>query len=145
MSTKTSPRNTRYLARKEAAKYRSSKPTMTDQSQAADTDVNIIMGKFGIGGTVTVTGKQPIYGDFTDLPNNLADMIRMARRSAELRQTLPNQLREMPDKKLFALTKDELTNILTPPQKDPHHANTRLPNDGQNGAPPPSHGNEKGS
>lgn len=116
MSTKTSPRNARYLKRKEAAKYRSSKPTMTDQSQAADTDVNIIMGKFGIGGTVTVTGKQPIYADFTGLPSNLADMIRMSRRSAELRQSLPPQLRQMPDEQLFALTRDELTNILTPPE-----------------------------
>lgn len=112
-------RNARYLARKEAAKYRSSKPTMTDQSQASDTDVNIIMGKFGIGGTVNVQGKQPIYADFTGLPQNLADMIRMARRTAELRQTLPNQLKQMPDEKLFALTKDELTNILTPPAPSP--------------------------
>lgn len=113
----TNPRNARYLARKQAAKFRTTKPTMTDQSQAADTDVNIIMGKFGIGGTVTVTGKQPIYGDFTGLPQNLADMIRMARRRAELRQTLPQQLREMPEEQLFALTKDELTKILTPPHE----------------------------
>lgn len=107
-------RNARYLARKQAAKFRTTKPTLTDQSQAQDTDVNIIMGKFGIGGTITVQGKQPIYGDFTGLPNNLADMIRMARRTAELRQTLPPQLRQMPDEQLFALTKDQLTNILTP-------------------------------
>lgn len=118
-------RNARYLARKEAAKYRSSKPTMTDQSQASDTDVNIIMGKFGIGGTITVSGKQPIYGDFTGLPPNLADMIRMARRSAELRQTLPQQLREMPEEQLFALTRDELTNILTPPKQEATGANTK--------------------
>lgn len=112
-------RNARYLARKDAAKYRSAKPTMTDQSQAADTDVNIIMRKFGIGGMLTVQGKQPIYTDFTGLPQDLAAMIRMARRSAELRQNLPQQLREMPDEQLFALTRDQLTHILTPPAPTP--------------------------
>lgn len=124
MSTKTSKRNARYLARKEAAKYRSSKPTMTDQSQAADTDVNIILGKFGIGGTVTVQGKQPIYGDFTGLPHNLRSMIEMARSSASLRQTLPAALKDMPNEQLFALTKDELTNILTPPKPEATNGTT---------------------
>lgn len=108
-----------YQRNKQRAKYRSAKPTMTDQSQAADTDVNIIMGKFGIGGNVTVMGKQPIYGDFSEIPNDLASMIRMARTTAELRKKLPPQLQQMPDEHLFRLTNEQITAILTPPAPTP--------------------------
>lgn len=91
-------------------------PTMTDQSQASETDLNVIMRKYGVSGRVPATTAQPMYGDFTNLPTDLRDMIETSRTIKEKRSQLPKELREMPIEELLALTPEELTTILTPPQ-----------------------------
>jgi len=99
-------------------------PTMTDQSQASETDLNVIMRKYGVSGRVPATTAQPMYGDFTNLPTDLRDMIETSRTIKEKRSQLPKELREMPIEELLALTPDQLTTILTPQQPAATQAGT---------------------
>ncbi|QXP08238.1 MAG: internal scaffolding protein [Arizlama microvirus] len=92
-------------------------PTMTDQSQAKDTDLNVIMKKYAVTGRVPGAPGQPIYGDFTNLPTDLRGMIEEARSIKERRKSLPPQLRDKPMEELLALTPEQLTTILTPPEQ----------------------------
>lgn len=94
-------------------------PTQTDQSQAANTDLNIIMKRYLHTGTVPATTKTPMYGDFTQLPDDLRGYIEESRTIKERRAQLPKELREMPIEELLALTPDKLTAILTPPATPP--------------------------
>lgn len=113
-----------YRTQKEAAKYRSTKPTLTDQSQAADSDVNVIMAKYAVTGTAPGAAGEPLYGDFSKLPKDLRGMIEMARGIEKLRGELPAQLAqlnvadlvEMDDKTLADLLKPAQT---TPPKQEP--------------------------
>lgn len=94
-------------------------PTRTDQSQAKDCDLNIILKKFSVSGRVTGTGRQPLYGDFTRLPPDLRSMIDTARDLENQRRRLPKALRDIPIEKLMSLTPDEVKAILEPPPKEP--------------------------
>lgn len=120
-----------YRTNKEAAKYRNTDPTETDQSQGHETDINVIVGRYGIG--QVASGNDPssaMYGDWTEMPTDLRDMIETARRLEEHRTSLPQQLKEMPIEQILALKPDELTNILTPPADPP--ANPPAPPAGDN-------------
>lgn len=94
-------------------------PTLTDQSQANDTDINVIVKRYGIHGQLPGAATPPMFGDFTQLPTDLRAMIEMARSLEERRADLPQQLREMPIEHILALQPDELTAILTPPALPP--------------------------
>lgn len=107
--------------RRAAARYRNTMPTMTDQSQAANTDLNVIVNQFLKTGQSASKGN-PIYGDFSQLPTNLRDAIDQARSVQHLRRTLPPQLRDMDAAELLTLTPEDITRILTPPHKEtPKH------------------------
>jgi len=95
------------------------KPTRTDQSQAKDTDINVIVGKFLTNGVVPGNNAKPMSGDFTGLPSDLRGMIETSREMEKKRRQLPPALREMPIDELLALTPDKLTSILTPPAPTP--------------------------
>lgn len=107
-----------YYERKALLRTRTTTPTMTDQSEAAGTDINIVLGH------MLATGhppreKEPIYGDFSELPEDLRGFIHQARSIGRRRTQLPPQLREMPVSELLALTKERLSEILTPPAPKP--------------------------
>lgn len=100
-------------------------PTRTDQSQAKDTDLNVILGKFAISGRVTGTSQGAMYGDFTRIPRDLREMIDTARDLENQRKRLPKALRDMPVEELMALTPDKLKAILEPapePKEEPKEA-----------------------
>lgn len=106
----------RYKANKEHAKSYNDEPTMTDQSQAASTDINIIVTQFlrtgqGPGGI------NPIYGDFTQLPEDLRGFIEMGRSITTLRGALPEQLQGLDPRELFAMTNEQITAMLKPPEQ----------------------------
>lgn len=109
--------------RREAARFINTEPTMTDQSAASQTDLNIIMTQFLKTGTSPSTS-QPVYGDFSELPNNLRDAIEQARSVSRIRSQLPPQLREMPVEDILSLTPEQLGDILTPAQPDKPADNT---------------------
>lgn len=90
-------------------------PTETDQSGAAETDLNIVLTRYMQSGTVQSHGKDPMYMDWTEYPENYRDFIHTTRDADALRQKLPHQLRTMPLEELLALTPEQLNSILTPP------------------------------
>jgi len=111
--------NSIYKRNKERAIYRNDEPTMTDQAGAKETDINIIVGRFMVSNQLPTNGQEPIYADFTHLPEDLRGFIETAQSLAEHRQNLPEALRDMPIEELLALTPEELTNKLTPPAPEP--------------------------
>jgi len=105
----------KYQINKWEARTRTTKPTLTDQAGARDTDINIIVGQFLQHGQMP-KGKEPIYGDFSNLPGDLRGFIEQGKRLNGLKNQLPDQLRELSVEALLALTPEELKNKLTPPE-----------------------------
>lgn len=108
-----------YALNKANSRTVNKQPTKTDQSQARETDINVIVGRYGIGGTVPGPGGQPITGDFTELPQDLRGFIEKGRELEKLRADLPKELQTKTTEELLALTPAELTTILTPPAPPP--------------------------
>jgi len=106
-----------YKRNKAKAVFINTEPTKTDQSQAHDTDVNVIVRKFVVTGTVQGNAATPMYGDFTNLPRDLRSLLDESRSINRYRSQLPQQLKEMPIEQLLALTEQELANILKPEDK----------------------------
>lgn len=106
-----------YYENRKRARTINNKPTKTEQSGAAQTDINVIVKSFKITGRVPGASTEPMAGDFSELPTDLREMIETAKGIKEKRQGLPPQLRDMPIEELLALTPDKLANILTPPQQ----------------------------
>lgn len=101
--------------RRAAAAFHNTQPTMTDQSAASQTDLNVIVNQFLKTGTSSSKGN-PRYGDFSQLPEDLRGMIEQARSVTQLRRDLPPQLRDMQIEELLNLTPEQITHILRPPQ-----------------------------
>jgi len=93
-------------------------PSETDQSQAAETDLNVIINNFMKHGEVQGAAGQPIYGDFTELPNNLRDFIELGRSIQEHTANLPPQLKNIPTAELLALPVERINEILNPPKQE---------------------------
>lgn len=111
--------NSNYRKNKERAVFRNNQPTKTDQSQGHETDINVIVKRYGIGGGAPGAPGQPMYGDFTEIPDNLRDMLELTRKLEDHRARLPEQLRAMPPEELLALQPADLKRILTPPATTP--------------------------
>lgn len=108
-----------YLRNKAAAIFINTEPTMTDQSGARETDINIIVGKMGISGQGLNQQQEGSYGDFTAFPADLRETIELARSLETHRARLPEQLRDKTTEQLLSLTADDLHAILTPPTPAP--------------------------
>lgn len=108
-----------YAINKAKARTITRKPSLTDQSQARDTDINIIVGRYLKTGTAPGAGQQPIYGDYSNLPTDLRGFLETSRTLHAHRHKLPEPLKNMTVEEILALTRDELTNILTPPATTP--------------------------
>lgn len=108
-----------YAENKANARTVNTEPSLTDQSQARETDINVIVGRYGISGQLPQGGSQPMYGDFSRLPTELRDFIEMGRTLDQRRAELPAELRDLPTDELLALTPEQLTNKLTPPADPP--------------------------
>lgn len=102
---------------KAKAVFTNTQPTLTDQAGARDTDINVIVAQFGIHGQVPQGASNPLYGDFTDLPNGLRESIEMARNMRAEQDKLPEQLRGLSIDELLALTPETLREKLTPVEK----------------------------
>lgn len=115
--------NNWYYNRARALATRDDTPTMTDQSQANDTDINVIVKRYGVHGQVPGTNAQPTYEDLVNFPDNLRDLIDTARGINDHLDKLPPQLKTLSFGELMALTNEQLTHILTP-----HEQNSQMPN-----------------
>lgn len=99
--------------------FNKGKPSLTDQSQAKDTDINVIVGRFIKTGAATAAPNAPMNGDFSNLPRDLRGIIEESRKLQQLRHKLPKELRDKPVEELLTLSPTELTSILTPPATSP--------------------------
>jgi hypothetical protein len=93
--------------------------SLTDQSQADDTNINVILRKYGVTGVATGRAGQPQYLDHSELPRDLREAIDLTRRATSLRDSLPEALRSKPLEELNALTMEQLNTILHPPADPP--------------------------
>lgn len=126
-----------YLTNKQKARTRTTEPSLTDQSQAYDTDINVIVGRFLKTGAAPGTAQEPMSGDFSELPEDLRGYIEASRSIKDTRRRLPTALKDMPIEELLALTPDKLTDILTPPPKETNDGKqNRTPTEGNQGKPP---------
>lgn len=103
-----------YYENRKRARTVNNQPTKTDQSQAASTDLNLIIRQYGITGRVPAAQTEPMQGDFTNLPDNLRDMIETGRMLDTMRRKLPKTLRNKPLEELLLLTNKQLHDILHP-------------------------------
>lgn len=106
-----------YAINRLRARISNTEPTLTDQSQARDADINVIVGRYLTTGRVPAPTSQPLYGDFTETPEDLRGYIHRARTLDANRRKLPKELRDMPIAELMALTPDQLKAIITPAEK----------------------------
>lgn len=111
-----------YFANKNAAKYSDKTPSKTDQSQAGDTDVNVIVRKYAVTGKAPGMPGNPMYGDFSDIPGDLRSMLEEGRKIRRYKNQLPEKLKTMEIKDLLRLTPTEIQNILKEEEKptEPH-------------------------
>lgn len=114
-----------YILNKLKARTLNKSPTLTDQSQARETDINVIVRRMGISGQAPRAAGEPMYGDFTQFPQDLRDFIHTARGIETHRRKLPEALRNLSTEEILALTPDQLTTILTPPKQETPNAKTQ--------------------
>jgi len=108
-----------YYERARALATKTTKPTLTDQSQARSTDINIIVPQFMGQGTAPGKAGTPMYEDFSELPRDLRGFIEEARELEARRAELPEALRAMDVAELLALPPDKIKAILTPAEPTP--------------------------
>jgi len=103
--------------RRKKYETRNTDPSLTDQSGAASTDINVIMNQFLKTGTLPGQDKEMVHGDFTTLPNDLREAIDQSRSISKLRRGLPEPLASLPIEKLLALKWGEADTLLKPVSK----------------------------
>ena len=91
-------------------------PTMTDQSQKSQTDINVIVTQFLRTGQTPV-GKPGMYADFSQLPEDLRGFIEMGRSIETLHSSLPPELQDLKAHELFAMTNEQIMARIVPPNK----------------------------
>lgn len=93
--------------------------SLADQSQADETNINVILRKYGVTGVATGVAGPPQYLDHTQLPEDLREAYDQIRSVGRLRDQLPDSLRNRPLQELNALTLEQLNEILHPPAIPP--------------------------
>jgi len=106
-----------YQLNKIAARTRTTEPSMTDQSAADSTNVNVILknAKFGQLEVGKGAATPPMYEDTTNLPEDLRDMMELARQLPGYIGQLPTELRDIPLDVLMNMTPEDIRTRLTPP------------------------------
>lgn len=103
-----------YKARSDKYATINDEPTMTEQSEAADTDINLIVKRYGVYGTAPGALNPPQYGDYADLPTTLAEAFELMRSVPTLKSRLPEELAALTIEDIVNLTPDALNDILKP-------------------------------
>lgn len=107
-----------WLTRKAKLATDDQTPTMTDQSGAEDTDVNVIVKRYGVYGTMAQGTAKPLYGqDFSELPNDLATAIETVRGLETLKDQLPDGLKNLTIEDLMTYTPEAITRLAQPEPK----------------------------
>lgn len=116
----------RYLARKISLATSDATPTMADQSGADDTDINVIVKRYGVYGTVPQGKAQPLYGqDFSELPDNLREAMDLVRGLGDLKKQLPEGLESLTLEELITYSPEAIANIVNPKPKPEEKPETK--------------------
>jgi len=108
----------RYLERADELATDDLTPTMTDQSGAEDTDINVIVKRYGVYGTVPQGKTPPQFGqDFSQLPDDLRTAIETVRALDNLRSELPEGLQNLTLEDLLTYTPEAITRLAQPEPK----------------------------
>lgn len=107
-----------YERNKAKSRTTTTKPTLTDQSQAKETDRNVIVNRFMKTGQVP-PGRTGFYADMSHLPTDLKGFLDRARSIPNLKAKLPKALESLTLNELLALTPEQLREKLTPPAPPP--------------------------
>lgn len=95
------------------------RPSETDQTGADDTDINVIVKRYGVYGTMPSGMKTPQYGnDLSEIPTDLRDIIESARMLEIYRGELPDALKAINVEDLITMDPAAIAAILNPPAKD---------------------------
>lgn len=113
-----------YQQNKAASRIKYTKPTLTDQSQAASTDINIVLKQFRITGQAAVQAGTPLYEDWTNHPRDLRELLDQSRNLNKTIRNLPKPLQEIPLSQLIQLTPTQVRDKLIPPAPTPATPNT---------------------
>lgn len=105
-----------YAQNKERAKTHPKLPTLTDQSAAKDTDINIIVQMMRSTGQAMGSPVPPVYEDFSMLPADFREMIHMTRELGQLHAALPAAFKGLTIEEIAALTPERAKAIIAPPQ-----------------------------
>lgn len=108
-----------YYENRKRAQIKNTDPSLTEQSMARDTDINVIVGKFKITGRVPGGNGQPMTGDWTQLPQDLRGFIDTARDFNNKRRMLPKELQNIKTDELLNLTIEDIAKKLAPPAPTP--------------------------
>lgn len=109
-----------YAVNKLKARIKRTTPTVTDQSQAKATDLNVIVKKFGVTSNIGSMNANPMFGqDTTNWPRDLREVFETARDLHRARAQLPEQLQNLTLAELVQLTDEQLQQKLTPPKEPP--------------------------
>lgn len=68
-------------------------PTKTQQSAKDDCDINVIIERAKRGADVPSNGREPVYGDFTQIPKDLRECLLEVKRAEEAFMTLDAKVR----------------------------------------------------
>jgi len=93
--------------------------SLADQSQADDTNINVILKKYGVTGVATGRSGPPQYIDHSTQPKDLREAYEQVREVHALREALPEPLRHKTIDELDNLTMEQLNTILHPPATPP--------------------------
>lgn len=102
-----------YAENKARSKILTIGTTMTDQSGAAATDINIIVAKMNQTGMMPQTSKQGFYADMSEIPTNLRDMLELSNSMEQNRNSLPDALRHLSTAELLDTPPQRLQEMMT--------------------------------
>lgn len=109
----------RWLENKRRSRTVNDQPTLADQSQAPETDINVIVPRFLKTGQAPGPTAQPITGDFTQLPQGLREMIELTREMGRLRRELPEKLQQIEVDQLLEMDPKDLAELVNPKKDEP--------------------------
>lgn len=107
-----------YQANKIKSKTRTTTPSLTDQSAAPSTDVNVILAnhKFNEPALGRGAAEAPQYEDYTNLPDDYRQALELARQLPNTWGKLPPVLQGIPIDQLINKTPNEINAMLIPAQ-----------------------------
>jgi len=102
-----------------AARTVNTDPTETEQSEAHETDLNIILTRYAQSGTIQSHGKPPMFEDWTQYPEDLRGFIEAKHDLERARLALPPELRDIPTDELLYMTPEAINARLPKPKPAP--------------------------